>query len=133
MCVFVCFVLYHHQQTGQPMSLRRAIFLRAFGAAVSDGIGFRRPSYWIFAGYALLPWIVSSSLFLTDSDLPGRSSLPLLDVSGSSCGLFVSWFFQIRHQSLKRPHYINSLHLPLRAAFIWTEQLATSDLDVLKL
>ncbi|MED6248936.1 hypothetical protein ATANTOWER_007230 [Ataeniobius toweri] len=86
-----------------------------------------------FAGYSLLPWILSSLLFLMDSDLPGRSSLLLLDVSGSSCGLFISWFFQIRRQSLKRPHYINSLHLPLRAAVIWTEQLATFDQGVLKL
>ncbi|MEQ2234743.1 hypothetical protein ILYODFUR_034521 [Ilyodon furcidens] len=123
------------------MSLQSAIFLHAVGSAVSDGIRFLLlPSYWwppslvnlFFAGYSLLPWILFSSLFLTDSDLPGRSSL-LLNVSRSSCGLFISWFFQIRHQSLKRPHYINSLHLPLRAAVIWTEQLATFDQGVLKL
>ncbi|MEQ2234591.1 hypothetical protein ILYODFUR_033124 [Ilyodon furcidens] len=70
MCVFV---LYLHQQTGQPMSLKRAVFLRAIGTTVSDGIGF------------LLSWIHSSSLLLTDSDLPARSALLLLDVSGSSC------------------------------------------------
>ncbi|MEQ2295093.1 hypothetical protein AMECASPLE_010655 [Ameca splendens] len=70
MCVFV---LYLHQQTGQPMSLKSAVFLRAIGTAVSDGIGF------------LFRWIHSSSLFLTDSDLPARSALLLLDLSGSSC------------------------------------------------
>ncbi|MEQ2215175.1 hypothetical protein XENOCAPTIV_028735 [Xenoophorus captivus] len=67
------------------MSLRSAVFLRAVGAAVSDGIGFLLPSYWTFTGYSLLPWILSSSLFLTDSDLPVRSAPLLLDVSGSSC------------------------------------------------
>ncbi|MEQ2305515.1 hypothetical protein AMECASPLE_038694 [Ameca splendens] len=67
MCVFVLYL----QQTGQPMSLKSAVFLRAIGTAVSEGIGF------------LLRWIHSSSLFLTDSDLPARSAL--IQLSGSSC------------------------------------------------
>ncbi|MEQ2214038.1 hypothetical protein XENOCAPTIV_026846 [Xenoophorus captivus] len=55
MCVFV---FYLHQQTGQPMSLKSTVFLRAIGTAVSEGIGF------------LLRWIHSSSLFLRDSGSP---------------------------------------------------------------
>ncbi|MEQ2282266.1 hypothetical protein AMECASPLE_038752 [Ameca splendens] len=137
LCVLFCTII---NRLASRCRCRGPFFLRAVGATVSDGIGFLLPSYWNFAGHSLLRWLLSSfldTLFFAVPDGLGSPCALCTPPAGRLREFMLDYSFPgssgIRRQSLKRLHYINSLHLPLKAAVFWTEQLATSDLGVLKL